>query len=663
MRRFALPLAPTLVLAAALGLEAPAPLAAQMPDTVLADTFRLRELVVTATRVALPASAVPAAVTVVDRQAIRASGAKHLLDVLRGVPGATIVQTGPYGSTASLFLRGGESDYVKVLVDGVPVNQPGGAIDLSSLTLDDIDRVEVVRGPVSVLYGSDAMSGVVQIFTRRGSGNGRVRVDAKAGTYGTWETDASLSGGGARLGYSASLSRFESDGTYAFNNDYRNDVAAAHVDVRPDRRTELRLTFDGSDNEYHYPTDGAGDVVDRNAFQSGNRTVLAFDADRRLTDWLRASLLLAGTDLHTGLTDRPDGPADTLGAFGYHGRGHARRRSAELRATADLGRAALTAGASVEHERETSESTAQTQFGDFPSAYGGTRLDRGYYAELILRPGRSVTWTGGVRLDDDDAFGRFTTWRAGLSWSVRPGTRLRAALGTAFKEPTILENFGVGFARGNPDLRPERSHSWEVGVDETLLGGRFALTATWFDQRFRDMIDYNGAPTAADAPNYYNIAGARARGLELSARAHVSERLAVTAGYSRLDTETTDTSFVSGPDALFALGAPLLRRPANTAHVGLDLATESGITATLVASRTGSRWDLDYAVYPAVRVRLAPYTRVDASASLPLPLRGTPNLTATLRVENLLNTGYQDVLHFPAMGRTVLIGGSLEVGR
>ncbi len=631
-------------------------------DVAPQDTFRLQDLVVTAARVPLPASAIPAAVTVVDRADIEASGAHHLVDVLRDATGATLVQAGPYGSAASLFMRGGESDYVKVLVDGVPVNQPGGAIDLSTLSLEDVQRVEIVRGPASVLYGSDAVSGVVQIFTRQGSGPPSIRAAGTGGSHGTWQANVSASAGSPSLDASASLSRFASDGVYAFNNQYRNDVAAGRVDVRPSAGTAIRATLRWNDSEYHYPTDGAGNVVDRNTFQTTTRTVADVVVTQRLTDRLSAQLELGYAGVASGLTDRSDGPRDTLGSFAYAGHGAGLRRSAEARASADLGAALLTAGASVESEHEGSAGTAYTQYGDYPSAYRGDRTDRGAYGEVILRPTPGLTATGGLRLDRDDAFGSFVTYRTGVSWQALRSTRLRAALGTAFKEPTILENFGVGFARGNPELRPERSLSWEVGLDRSLLDGRVRLEATWFDQRFRDMIDYDAAPPSPDAPNYYNIAGARARGLELTARARLTAAVSVEGGFTRLETETTDTSFVAGPDALFAPGAPLLRRPTNAGHVGVRLEDAGGARGTLTVTRTGSRWDLDYADYPAVRVRLAPYTRVDATASVPVVTGRGPGFRATLRVENLLNAAYQDVLHFPGRGRTVLIGGSVVVG-
>src|SRR5438034_9826992 len=155
-------------------------LAAQVPDTVM-----LNPVVVTATRFPRSAAGVPAAVTVLRGVDLRAQGIHTVLEALRDVPGAAVVQTGSFGGQTSLFLRGGQSNYVKVLVDGVPVNQPGGSYDFANLTTDNVDRIEVLRGPASVLYGSDAVTGVVQIFTRWGTGPGQADLSLQVGTYGT----------------------------------------------------------------------------------------------------------------------------------------------------------------------------------------------------------------------------------------------------------------------------------------------------------------------------------------------------------------------------------------------------------------------------------------------------------------------------------------------
>src|SRR5438309_1397382 len=194
-------------------------LAAQGPDTVM-----LNPVVVTATRFPRSAAGVPAAVTVLRGADLRAEGISTVFEALREVPGAAVVQTGSFGGQTSLFLRGGQSDYVKVLVDGVPVNQPGGSFDFANLTTDNVERIEVVRGPASVLYGSDAMTGVVQIFTRRTADAGSAEASFRGGTYGTLAADARASGGTETASYAVSVSRFESNGMHAVNNRYYNTV-------------------------------------------------------------------------------------------------------------------------------------------------------------------------------------------------------------------------------------------------------------------------------------------------------------------------------------------------------------------------------------------------------------------------------------------------------
>src|SRR5216117_1865001 len=184
-------------------------LAAQGPDTVM-----LNPVVVTATRFPRSAAGVPAAVTVLRGVELRAQGIHTVFEALRDFPGATVVQTGSFGGQTSLFLRGGQSNYVKVLVDGVPVNQPGGSFDFANLTTENVDRIEVVRGPASVLYGSDAVTGVVQIFTRRGRGGPRATASVRAGTYGTADLEAGLLGGTGPASYSVDVAQVTTNGIY-----------------------------------------------------------------------------------------------------------------------------------------------------------------------------------------------------------------------------------------------------------------------------------------------------------------------------------------------------------------------------------------------------------------------------------------------------------------
>src|SRR5438132_9257186 len=235
---------------------APAALAAQQSR----DTVVLDPVVPISTRIPTPAGAVPAAVTVISGAELRAQGTRTVAEALRTVPAASVVTTNAYGSQTSLFLRGGDADYVKVLIDGVPQNAPGGAYDFANLTTDNVDRIEVVRGPVSVLYGSDAVTGVVQVYTRDGRGAAHGSVGVGGGTYGSNAVDATFAGGGGRAGYSVGMSRFSSDGVYSINNQYRNEVLSGRVRVRPDERTDAALPLRYGEALYHFPPAWGGTV-------------------------------------------------------------------------------------------------------------------------------------------------------------------------------------------------------------------------------------------------------------------------------------------------------------------------------------------------------------------------------------------------------------------
>jgi outer membrane cobalamin receptor len=279
-----------------------------------ADSTRLPRVVITADRVPVPVERVTSTVTVLEASALRASGITHVLDALRQVPGLSLVRGGSFGAQTSLFTRGGESDYTKVLIDGVPMNDPGGSIDLAALTLDDVERIEVVRGPASVVHGSDAVSGVVQIVTRRALGR-EAHLAAGGGSYGSSTIDGGGSITAGRFGLSGSMARHQTDGILAFNNRYENTVASArlsHLGSLP-----ASLTLRHVDNAYAYPTDGAGQVVDRNARRANRRTSAALEAERSLGSRVVTRLSGGWLDVTGRTDDRMDAPSDTLGLHTY----------------------------------------------------------------------------------------------------------------------------------------------------------------------------------------------------------------------------------------------------------------------------------------------------------------------------------------------------------
>jgi vitamin B12 transporter len=261
----------------------------------------------------------------------------------------------------------------------------------------------------------------------------------------------------------------------------------------------------------------------------------------------------------------------------------------------------------------------------------------------------AVDVQAGVRLDRNEVFGTFHTWRGGFVVRPAGGLRLHGAVGTAFKAPTFSEQFAdTPFERGDPGLSPERVASWEAGVEAGLANGRFTGTATWFDQRFRDLIQYvAGAP---DEPTYVNVGRAGARGLELAAGWTPLDRLALHTSWTGLRTRVQDAGGAPGPS--FRPGSRLLRRPASTLAAGVRWRPgESVVTADV--QRVGARDDVDFTAFPAERVTLPGYTLVHLSADVPLRRA----FAVTLAVRNLFDEQFESVVRFPGIGRVVMVGG------
>lgn len=630
---------------------------APLPD----DTMRLPDLIVTATRVPLPREALPTPVTVLTGEAIRQQGIRTVAEALQAVPSASIVQAGPAGAQTSLFLRGGQSGYVKVLVDGVAVNDAGGAIDLADLTTDQVDRIEVVRGPVSVLYGSDAVAGVVQIFTRRGTGAPALAASTLGGLgerrhedqrYGTADAEASVAGSTGNMGYLVGASRSWNEGAYPFNSDRRIDVLNGRVDWTGRPGSWVTATARFSDSDTGFPTDGAGNLVDHNARLERRSLTAGLEAGGRLADRVAATVQLGLLDRHQSALDEPDGPADTLGVYASRLDGSIRRVSADARLDIDLPASIASLGVVVQDQRGSSAYTSESEWGPTEAHADFRRRNRGYYAQVLSEPLPGLHITAGVRLDDNDVFGTFLTQRLGLTYGLG-ATRVRAAAGRGFREPTFAESFGSGFGdHGNPALVPERSRSRELGIDQRL-GDRLSLGATWFDQRFEDMIQYTfSTPDPAD-PNYFNVGAATASGLELSAEASHA-RISLAASYTRLRTRVVDPGLAT--DASFAEGESLIRRPAHSGSLTGRYRLPDGALGVIV-NRVGAREDLDFAAgFPAPRVTLDPYTTVDLSAEHRVPAAVGPRWDVLLRVRNTFDARYEAVRGFPAPGRVISAG-------
>lgn len=633
-------------------LLAPAALVAQ-------SSTPLSPVVVTATRVESPISA-PATVAVLHGDTLRARGITTLTEALRLVPGVSLTTTSSLGSQTSLFLRGGQANFVLVLLDGVPLNEPGGAIDLSALTLDNIDRVEVVRGPASVLYGADATTGVVQLVSRREGRTPGASLALDGGSFGHRDAVFTAGVGGSRARVHASLADRTARGILPFNNDYRHQSANVTTRFTPDARADATIAVHWYDATYHYPTEFDGTVADHNASTATRRLVVSVAGQRQFGDRLTTAVSLASSEHTPHSDDGPDAPGDTLGFYGFSSYGTVTRRFADLRATWRAGASHfLTVGGEASRDHEHSSSVSLSQYGPDSGAFDAARTNRAWYVQAHGSAWTRATYQVGARLDDNSAFGTFRTARVGAAWRMTNAWQVRGAAGTAFRAPTFFENFATGYVRGNPGLSPERTNSREVAVDGRVR--KASVSATVFQQRFRDLIQYTAVTPTPLAPNYVNVAAADADGVEVEASTMI-RGTSVRGTYTLVHTRVVDAGVDRGDGATFVRGEPLMRRPRHAAR--LDLARAIVRTRGEVAlgiAYTSQATDRDFSAWPTKPVTLPARTLVDVSANVRLTeARARIPVQLRIRGENLTGVDYQAVFGFRAPGRQLRAG--LTVG-
>lgn len=645
---------------AALTTVTPLAVAAQQPDSV-----RLQPVVVTATRQPTPLTVTSQPVTVLRGADLRARGVVTVADALREVPGASIVRSGSPGGVTSLFLRGGESRYTKVLIDGVPVNTVGGTVFLQNLTLDNVDRIEVVAGPASALYGADALAGVVQIFTRRGTDRG-ADLSVDGGSYGT--RDASASGRAAsRIGeLSLGGGWHQTDGLVAFNNGYTNGTLSAAAAAHPTKRSAIRVTSRYTAATYHFPTDFAGNVGDTNSYTREHRLVVGIDASHAFGPALTLRLLGGDMEVQGLSEDRQSGPPASAGAYmTSRDRSYGARRTAEARAELTLP-AATVVTLGVPYERETESLSSEQRFfsvgaaGPLTGASGsssfGARTTRSAYAAVQGAPRPWIAYDASARYDDHTDYRSAATYHAGLSVAPWSGARLRGAYGTGFNAPAFYETLGSAYNAPNPTLQPEQARTLDVGIEQALFGGRVSARAGAFDQRFTQLIQYTMRPipfTGTQAAIYDNLTAARSHGYTGGIRVAATGALGASVDFTQ--TIARVLSVPPGYQGSERAGDALLRRPSHSGSATITYA-DRGWSGGAVVTYVGTRPDLDFQKYPSPRIALPAYTTVDLSAAVPLLVRSASTVALTARVQNALDRRYAEVANFPALGRTILLG-------
>jgi len=592
-------------------------------------------VVVTANVQPLEVDRTPAPVDLIGRQEIDLRQAVSLPDLLATQPGISLARTGPIGGLATIFIDGGNSSFSKVLIDGAPINLPGGDFDFSNLTLDNVDKVEVVHGAESALYGTDAMSGVIQIVSHRGATRiPEVNLFAEGGGFSSARGGAQVSGLLDRFDYSAAASYFHTDGQ-GINDADLNRSFAGNVGYKFSDTEQVRVSLRSNSSFAGSP----GQTLLGPAFASPS----AFYDLQQLSANLNWTFQTSDHWSHqlSGMESR----YYSISGFPPFGNfyNQANRASGLAQSTYTFRSGAATAGYQYEVENV--------------AAVPARRNNQGGFLDARWSPISRLTLSAGGRAEANNSFGTRVVPRAGAVLALRYAkgflgdTRARFSYGQGIEEPTALESFDTDpCSPGNPNLRPQRSRTLNVGLDQFFDADRVRVSATFFDSEFRDLIvsvpgTQTGCPFGSFA--FANFNRARARGVNFSTTARLNRWLSLNGNYSYDNTRVLQSS--TAGTGFQEPGDHLLRRPVNSGNIWLN-AGYRRFNFSVNAYFSGVRTDSDF---DGLGLSRNPgYARFDIATSC-LIARG---ISFYGRVANLFDKQYQDTIGFPALGRDYRLG-------
>lgn len=596
-------------------------------------------VVVTATATPTPQAKVGSSISVITREDIKRSQAATVTDLLKRVAGIHMAESGGPGGQTSIFMRGTNSNHVLVLIDGVEASDPSnptGQFDFANLRLDNIERIEVVRGPQSVLYGSDAIGGVIQIFTKHADKDSQLhwRARTEAGSQVTTRGDGGVSYGGKQVQSGVSYSFVDTAGISAASSGsekdaYKNLTLGAYINSQPTDNTYLNARVRRSQgnaeiDNYSTTTFAFGDDADasvRTKHLTGSVTgglSLLNDAwEQRLRvsldKWKRESINGTLPNNTTANNDAFEGKKTQINW----------QHNLRLGQTQNV-------VLGLEHEKNEADTAG------LPNA--SVDNNAAYLQYQLAGNSLPVSSTLGVRYDDHEKFGGHFTWRATGKYRVAAtGTGLHASYGTSFKAPTLYQLFDNSFGSANPNLNPEESNGWDVGIEQALLGEAIHVGLTYFYNDIDNLIGFNPVTF-----KNINIGSAKTQGVEFEVRAQLMSALLATLNYTHTKAEDRST------------GKELLRRPKDMANLSLDWKTSQQLSLGLGAHYVGTR--LDYKDFAHPRYQLDPYTVLTTRATWHF----NPNWRLEGRIENLLDEDYENVYGFGTSGRAYYVALAID---
>ncbi|MBI5188067.1 MAG: TonB-dependent receptor [Nitrospirae bacterium] len=588
------------------------------------EKIEIEEVVVTATRIEEAIEETTSDVVVIKAEDIKKMNIQFVTDVLRKIPELNLIQSGGAGKLATILLRGGDSKHTLVMIDGVKIKSTTtGSFDFSGINVDDIERIEIVKGPQSTLYGSEAMAGVINIITKKGEGKPKIDVSFESGSYGMYKPSLTVSGGNKKLDYRLTGTYFYTDGISAAKegtekDGYKNASISGKFGFRPVERLELELSgkyyYDRS--ELDFGTSGADDP---NYTQRGNHYILSGKGKFYLVNiWEQILTISTVKDI---LKSR-----DPDDLFGWY--------SSDITTGIDTidwqhnfyfsDNYTFTGG--VEYRKEKGKSVElPTEVLRFDKAVDNKAL---YLNNKLKFLNDDLIINAGLRYDDHETFGAKTTYKLGAMYDIKPaGLRLRSSYGTGFRAPTLNELFwpDVGWYKGNPNLKPEETNSWDVTMEKEIIKDKISLSLTYFDQRYKNLVTGWYPPI--------NIAKAEIKGIEVNAALKVTDNINIKGGYTYLDTEDKAT------------GERLPLGPKDKFNLSTEFSTKD---MSVIADYTfvSERYD------SSVSRNLSSYSLLNLSSSYKM----TKGLTIFARVENLLDEDYEEAGGYGTPGLSIFGG-------
>lgn len=603
--------------------------------------YDLGDVIVSATKTEAYQAEVGSSTSVITAEDIKKSGKKSVKEILRDILGVTVSQSGAFGGQTSVYLRGAKPGQTLVMIDGVEVNDPISAdrsFNFANLITDNIERIEVVRGPQSTLYGSDAMAGVINIITKKGTGKPGFESYFEGGSHNTFIENIGSSGSIDKFNYSMSATRFDSDGISAAavgseNDPYHNTAISSRVGYKILDNAELSLvahytdvkkSIDATDNNYPY---GLIDMPNYTSWSKDLTTKLAFD--QSINSWWTHTLSFSYYDIRRKDKKEWD-PVNGDNVNDWY-KGNNKKIEWQHNIS-PVKWNTLTAG--LEYEDETGSSYYYVNPDPWLSSSKQDRKsvnNMGYYFQDQLKLWEKLFITPGVRIDDNELFGIQATYKISTAYLIpQIGTRFKGNWGTGFKAPSLFQLYS---SYGNPNLRPDESRSYDVGFEQSLFGDKVSFGLTYFHNNFKNMVDFDLDPASPTYYKYINIGKAMTQGFEFGTKFMPLENLTFGFNFTYTDTEDKET------------GLELLRRPKRQFNFDIDWAFLPKANLQLGIDYVGSRKDVGYITDKA-------YTVVRIASSYDI----TKNLQVFGRIENLFDKKYQEVNGYATLDRSFYAG-------